>query len=63
MDKGREKSVIEKARGLHAFWNEILSSPVANQNRKLLQNLFPNQMDEKVWSAATEFSKSVSEWF
>jgi hypothetical protein len=59
-DKGKEISVIEQARGLHDFWNELQRSPVSNQNQELLRNLFPKQVEEKVWIAAKEFSNSTA---
>jgi hypothetical protein len=56
VEKGRELSVIGKARGRHDFWNALGDSPTPDRNRQLLVNLFPQQAEQGLWDLAARVS-------
>ena len=59
-DRGRELSVIGRARGLHDFWNDLIRSPLADRNRELMTELFPDQVEQEAWEAANRFGQSAN---
>jgi hypothetical protein len=57
--KDKLDQIINKVKGLHDFWEDMVSAPIPERNIDLLKNVFGSQVDIEHWNEAESLAESI----
>lgn len=57
--KDKRDQIINKVKGLHDFWKDMVNTPIPERNIDLLKSVFGSQVDLGHWNEAESLAESI----